>query len=36
MVAPVPAVAFGGRAIAFLLMPNLLLLELVESGAGES
>jgi len=36
MVAPVPAVAFGGRAIAFLLMPNLLLLELIETGVAES
>lgn len=28
---PVPAVAFGGRMIAFLILPNLLLIELIES-----
>lgn len=27
---PVPAVAFGGRRICFLMMPNLALLELIE------
>lgn len=26
---PVPAVAFGGRSIAFLMLPNLLLIELI-------
>lgn len=29
-VEPVPAVAFGGRKISFLLLPNLLLVELIE------
>ena len=29
MVAPVPAVAFGGRSIAFLMLPNRLLIELI-------
>ncbi|HET7603718.1 MAG TPA: VOC family protein [Gemmatimonadales bacterium] len=32
MVAPIPSVAFGGSDIAFALMPNLLLLELIEVG----
>ena len=35
MVGPVPAIAFGGRAIAFVLLPNMLLVELIASG-GES
>jgi methylmalonyl-CoA/ethylmalonyl-CoA epimerase len=30
VVAPVPAVAFGGRRIAFLMLPNMLLTELIE------
>jgi methylmalonyl-CoA/ethylmalonyl-CoA epimerase len=30
VVQPVPAVAFGGRRIAFLMLPNLLLVELIE------
>lgn len=30
-VEPVPAAAFGGRRICFLLMPNLLLVELIEA-----
>lgn len=30
-VAPVPAAAFAGRKIAFLLLPNLLLIELIEA-----
>ena len=30
VVEPVPAVAFGGRHIAFLLLPNRLLIELIE------
>jgi glyoxalase/bleomycin resistance protein/dioxygenase superfamily protein len=30
VVAPVPAVAFGGREIAFLMLPNRLLIELIE------
>lgn len=30
VVAPVPAAAFGGRNIAFLMLPNLLLVELIE------
>jgi methylmalonyl-CoA/ethylmalonyl-CoA epimerase len=30
MLAPTPAVAFGGRNIAFLVMPNRLLIELIE------
>jgi methylmalonyl-CoA/ethylmalonyl-CoA epimerase len=29
LVEPVAAIAFGGRAVAFVLLPNLLLLELV-------
>jgi methylmalonyl-CoA/ethylmalonyl-CoA epimerase len=29
VVPPVPAVAFGGRAIAFLMLPNSLLIELI-------
>ncbi|HET9669902.1 MAG TPA: VOC family protein [Casimicrobiaceae bacterium] len=29
VVAPVPAVAFGGREIAFLMLPNRLLVELI-------
>jgi hypothetical protein len=29
VVAPVPAVAFGGRLIAFVMMPNMLLVELI-------
>lgn len=35
MVGPVPATAFAGRAIAFVLLPNMLLIELIAS-AGES
>ena len=31
VVAPVPAVAFGGRDIAFLMLPNRLLIELISS-----
>ncbi len=31
VVQPVPAVAFGGRHIAFLMLPNMLLCELIES-----
>ena len=31
VVAPVPAVAFGGRAVAFLMLPNRLLIELISS-----
>jgi methylmalonyl-CoA/ethylmalonyl-CoA epimerase len=31
---PVPAVAFGGRRICFLMMPNLMLIELIERSAG--
>lgn len=30
MVPPIPAVAFGGRKIAFLMLPNMLLVELIE------
>lgn len=30
VVLPVPAVAFGGREIAFLMLPNRLLIELIE------
>jgi methylmalonyl-CoA/ethylmalonyl-CoA epimerase len=30
LVGPVPAVAFGGRDIAFVMLPNLLLAELVQ------
>jgi methylmalonyl-CoA/ethylmalonyl-CoA epimerase len=30
VVAPVPASAFGGRNISFLMLPNLLLVELIE------
>lgn len=33
VVPPVPAVAFGGRAIAFLLLPNRLLIELIAKEA---
>ena len=33
VVAPVPAVAFGGRCIAFYMMPNGFLLELIEAPA---
>jgi len=33
VVAPVPAVAFGGREIAFLLLPNRLLIELIAKDA---
>ena len=31
VVEPVPAVAFGGRDIAFLMLPNRILIELVEA-----
>lgn len=31
VVKPVPAVAFGGRLISFLMLPNMLLIELIES-----
>jgi methylmalonyl-CoA/ethylmalonyl-CoA epimerase len=31
VVAPVPAVAFGGRPIAFVMLPNRLLIELISS-----
>jgi len=31
---PVPAVAFGGRRIAFLMSPSLNLIELIEAGHG--
>ena len=31
VVAPVPAVAFGGRKIAFLMLPNRLLVDLISS-----
>ena len=31
VVAPVPAGAFSGRSIAFLMLPNMLLIELIES-----
>lgn len=34
IVAPVPAVAFGGRPIAFVVFRNLLVLELIERPAG--
>jgi len=30
VVAPVPAAAFGGRNISFVMLPNLLLVELIE------
>jgi len=30
-VGPVPAIAFGGRRIAFLLLPNMNLIELIEA-----
>jgi methylmalonyl-CoA/ethylmalonyl-CoA epimerase len=30
MTGPVPAVAFGGRRICFVMMPNLMLIELIE------
>lgn len=30
VVRPVPAVAFGGRRICFVMMPNLMLVELIE------
>jgi methylmalonyl-CoA/ethylmalonyl-CoA epimerase len=30
MVSPVPAVAFGGQRIAFVFLPNMLLMELIE------
>lgn len=33
VVAPVPAVAFGGREIAFLMLPNRLLIELIAESA---
>ncbi len=32
MLPSTPAVAFGGRNIAFLMMPNRLLIELIEKG----
>ena len=31
IVSPVPAVAFSGRLIAFLMLPNMLLIELIEN-----
>jgi len=31
VVAPVPAVAFGGRRIAFVMLPNRMLIELISS-----
>ena len=31
VVAPVPAIAFGGRLIAFVMLPNRLLIELIAS-----
>ena len=33
MVPPVPAIAFSGRLIAFLMLPNMLLIELIENGS---
>jgi methylmalonyl-CoA/ethylmalonyl-CoA epimerase len=30
VVSPVPATAFGGRCIAFLFLPNMMLIELIE------
>jgi methylmalonyl-CoA/ethylmalonyl-CoA epimerase len=30
LVAPVPAAAFGGRKISFVMMPNMLLIELIQ------
>ena len=33
---PVPAVAFDGRSIAFLMLPNLLLIELIEAPKAEA
>ena len=30
LVPPVPAVAFAGRRISFLMLPNMLLVELIE------
>jgi len=33
LVPPVPAVAFGGREIAFLVMPNRMLIELIDGGS---
>ncbi len=30
LVAPVPAVAFGGRRICFVMLPNMMLFELIE------
>ena len=30
VVAPVPAIAFGGRHICFLMLPNMLLIELIQ------
>ena len=30
LVTPVPAVAFGGRKISFVMMPNMLLIELIQ------
>lgn len=32
VVHPVPAIAFGGRKISFLMLPNMLLVELIEAG----
>lgn len=31
VVQPVPAVAFGGRRISFLILPNMLVIELIET-----
>lgn len=31
VIPPIPAVAFGGREIAFVMMPNRLLIELIQS-----
>jgi methylmalonyl-CoA/ethylmalonyl-CoA epimerase len=32
MFPPTPAVAFGNRRVAFVMLPNLLLVEIIEKG----
>lgn len=34
IVQPTPAVAFGGRPIAFLMLPKMLMIELIQKGEG--
>jgi len=33
---PLPAVAFGGRRVAFVMLPNMMLVELIDAGPSRS